>query len=720
MTRRTVEVLLPVALDRAFTYGVPEGMEARPGDVVHVPLGRREAVGVVWTSAGEDVPPARLKNIIEKLDRTALPEQLLQFVDWVANYTLNPRGIVLRMAARGGGPVDEAPRVVYGPTGTKPQRMTPARDKVLAVLAAAPPLAKAMLASAAGVSSGVIDGLVREGALERIELPPEGIPVLDPDHKAASLSQDQAEAAGRLIADVRARAFSATLVDGVTGSGKTEVYLEAVAETLRMGRQALVMLPEIALTGAVIERFTERFGAPPAAWHSTVPAKQRSKNWEAVARGEAKVVVGARSSLFLPFTDLGLIVVDEEHDPAFKQEEMPIYHARDMAVVRATLAACPIALVSATPSLETRANAARGRYRHIVLPERFGARAMPTVAVADLITRPPERGRFIGPDLESAIRTTLDAGNQALLFLNRRGYAPLTLCRACGYRLQCPNCSAWLVEHRYRALLACHHCGHNEPIPRECPSCHTPDKLAPVGPGVERLADEVRAVFPQARLSVLSSDLLHGVEQLREELKTIAEGRVDLVIGTQLVTKGHNFPGLALVGVVDADLGLGTADPRAAERTFQVLDQVTGRAGRGAVAGRAVLQTFDVTHPVMKAIVSGQREGFYGAEMETREAAGLPPYGRIASLVVSGPERPAVEHYARQLAQAAPGADNVRILGPAEAAIALLRGRHRMRLTVKAPRGFDLSGYVRHWLAGAPQPTGSITATVDIDPLSFL
>ncbi|GGE27054.1 primosomal protein N' [Agaricicola taiwanensis] len=720
MIRHTAQVLLPVALDRAFTYGVPEGMEVAPGDVVHVPLGRREAVGVVWSGAGEDVPPARLKNIIDKLDRTALPEQLIQFVDWVAAYTLNPRGIVLRMAARGGNPVEEAPRVVLQPTGRSPGRMTPAREKVLSVLAASAQMSKASLAAAAGVSSGVVDGLLREGALERLELPPEPLPSLDPDHHPPVLSDQQQAAATALIEKVRSRTFSATLVEGVTGSGKTEVYLEAVAEALRLGRQALVMLPEIALTGAVIERFAARFGAEPAAWHSTVPSKQRAKTWEAVARGEAKVVVGARSALFLPFRDLGLIVVDEEHDPAFKQEEMPIYHARDMAVVRATLAACPIALVSATPSLETRANAARGRYDHLLLPERFGSRALPTIAVADMVARPPQRGRFIGPDLEGAVRSTLDAGHQALLFLNRRGYAPLTLCRACGHRLQCPNCSAWLVEHRYRGQLACHHCGHNEPIPRECPSCHTPDKLAPVGPGVERLADEVRAVFPEARLSVLSSDLMHGVDQLRAELKTIAEGQVDLVIGTQLVTKGHNFPGLALVGVVDADLGLGTADPRAAERTFQVLDQVTGRAGRGAVAGRAVLQSFDARHPVMKAIVSGERAGFYETEMETREAAGLPPFGRIASLVVSAAERPAAEHFARRLAQAAPRADDLRILGPAEAAIALLRGRHRMRLTVKAPRGFDLSGYVRQWLAEAPQPSGNTTVTVDIDPLNFL
>lgn len=720
MTRSTVEVLLPVALDRAFTYGVPEGMEVAPGDVVHVPLGRRDAVGVVWARGGEDVPSARLKTIIEKLDRTALPQQLIQFVDWVATYTLNPRGIVLRMAARGGNPIEEAPRVVYGLTGTQPGRMTPAREKVLGFLSNSTPMAKAALASEAGVSSGVIDGLVKEGALERIELPPEGMPVLDPDHRPPSLSDDQKVAADLLVADVKARAFSPSLVDGVTGSGKTEVYLEAVAETLRMGRQALIMLPEIALTGAVIERFAARFGAEPAAWHSTVPSKQRAKTWEAVARSEAKVVVGARSSLFLPFSDLGLIVVDEEHDTAFKQEEMPIYHARDMAVVRATLASCPIVLVSATPSLESRANAVRGRYRHIVMSERFGQRALPTIAVADMVARPPERGRFIGPQLEGAVRKTLEAGNQTLLFLNRRGYAPLTLCRACGHRLQCPNCSAWLVEHRYRHMLACHHCGHNEPTPRECPSCHAVDKLAPVGPGVERLADETRAVFPDARLSVLSSDLLHGVEQLRAELKTIAEGGVDIVIGTQLVTKGHNFPGLALVGVVDADLGLGTADPRAAERTFQVLDQVTGRAGRGAVAGSAVLQSFDASHPVMKAIRSGERRGFYDTEMETREAAGLPPFGRIASLVISGNDRPMTEHYARILAQNAPQANDVRILGPAEAAIALLRGRHRLRLTIKTPRGFDLSGYVRHWLEHAPRPTGSTTVTVDIDPLNFL
>jgi primosomal protein N' (replication factor Y) len=720
MKPATVDVLLPVALDRSFTYAVPDDLTVVPGDVVRVPLGGRDAVGVVWDGVGVDVPAAKLKSVLERLDRPAIPAQLRQFVDWVAAYTLSPRGIVLRMVARGREPSQEPPRVVFEPTGTAPSRRTAARDRVMAVVAGSPALAKAALAAEAGVSPGVIDGLVAEGALRRLELPPEGAPLLDPNHRAAELSPGQRAAAEHLISSVREHAFSATLVEGVTGSGKTEVYLEAVAEILRQGRQALVLLPEIALTGAVIDRFTARFGAAPFAWHSTLTSKQRGKTWEAVSTGEARVVIGARSALFLPFTDLALIVVDEEHDPAFKQEEVPIYHARDMAVVRATLADCPVVLVSATPSLETRANAARGRYRHLVLSERFGSRPLPVVATADLIARPAPRGRFIGPDLEAAVRATLDAGNQALLFLNRRGYAPLTICRACGHRLQCPNCSSWLVEHRYRGLLICHHCGHDEPVPKACPSCGTAEKLAPVGPGVERLADEARAVFPEARLSVLSSDLMHGVDQLRGELRAIAEGEVDLVIGTQLVTKGHNFPGLALVGVVDADLGLGTADPRAAERTFQVLDQVTGRAGRGAVAGRAVLQTHDPRHPVMRSIVSGDREGFYGAEMEAREAAGLPPFGRIASLVISGPDRAATERHARSLVRAAPQADALRILGPAEAAIALLRGRYRFRLTVKAPRGFDLSGYIREWLSGAPKPSGAVSITADIDPLNFL
>ena len=528
----------------------------------------------------------------------------------------------------------------------------------------------------------------------------------------------QAEAAAALRETVRAGGFSATLVDGVTGSGKTEVYFEAVAEALRQGRQALLLLPEIALTTAFLERFAKRFGVRPAEWHSAVTPRRRERTWRGVAAGEIAVVAGARSALFLPFADLGLIVVDEEHDTSYKQEDGVAYHARDMAVVRARLADAPIALASATPSLETEVNARRGRYRRLPLPDRIGG-TPPALAAIDLTRDGPARGRWIAPRLITAIEDTLSRGEQALLFLNRRGYAPLTLCRACGHRLQCPSCDAWLVEHRFRRRLVCHHCGFSTPRPATCPKCQAADSFTAVGPGVERLAEEVIELFPNARLSILSSDLIEGVERLRAEITAIERGEVDIVIGTQLVAKGHHFPRLTLAAIIDADLGLGQGDPRAAERTFQLLHQVIGRAGRESENGLGLLQTHQPHHPVMTALIAGDRDAFYDAEIAARERAALPPFGRLATLLVSAADAPAAQAYAQALAKAAPLRPEVRILGPAEAPIAVLRGRHRVRLLVRAARTVNVSDFLRDWLAEVPPPRGSVALDVDVDPQSF-
>jgi primosomal protein N' (replication factor Y) len=721
MAERTVDVLVPVAVDSPYTYRIPQGLVLQPGDIVGVPLGARRVIGCVWPDRAEAPARARLKAVSTKLDLPALPAELIKLVDWVADYTLAPRGMVLRMTLRfdaEGGTGRPRVGVRLGPA--RPKRMTAAREKVLALLADGLVRSKAEAARAAGVSRSVVDGLVDDGALEPVEIPP--VPVAlppDPAHAALTLTTAQEEAAGVLRAAVTARAFSVHLLDGVTGSGKTEVYFEAVAEILRLGRQALILLPEIALTARFLDRFAARFGVRPGEWHSAAPAPRRARLWEAVAAGEVKVVAGARSALFLPFRDLGLVVVDEEHDPAYKQEDGVHYHARDMAVVRGSLARAPVVLASATPSIETEVNVRRGRYRRLALPERFGGRAIPPLSAIDLRSEPPARGRWVAPRLEATIRETIGRGQQALLFLNRRGYAPLTLCRKCGHRLRCPNCDTWLVEHRFRKRLVCHHCGFAMPPPAACLKCEATESFVACGPGVERLEEEVRALFPDARTLVLSSDLAGGVERLRAELEAVAKGEIDLVIGTQLVAKGHHFPGLALVGVVDADLGLGYGDPRAAERTFQLLHQVVGRAGRVA-AGHGLLQTYQPEHPVMAALLAGDRDAFYDREITAREEAGLPPFARLASLIVSAGDAASAEGHARKLAAAAPDVDDVRVLGPAEAPLALIRGRHRWRLLARSPRGFDLSRYLRQWLNTAPAPKGSVRVVVDVDPQSFL
>ena len=725
MARRVVDVLVPVALDRAYSYRVPEALELGPGDIVCVPLGARgETMAVVWA---ENPKPDirldnRLKDVEEKLDMPPLKPELRSFVDWVANYTVASRGMVLRMCLRMGEHLgDERERVGIRLAGAAPQRITRARQRVLDLLADGMLRSKGEAAREAGVSSGVIDGLVDEGTLAAVVLPPEPVAAKpDPDFMQPEFTADQSAAAVALKQTVAKGGYAVTLLDGVTGSGKTEVYFEAVADIIRSGRQSLILMPEIALTAQFLDRFAARFGTRPAEWHSELTPRRRARTWRAVAEGDVSVVVGARSALFLPYADLGLIVVDEEHDPAYKQEDGVHYHARDMAVVRGHIAKIPVLLSSATPSIETEVNARRGRYARLHLPERFGGQQMPLVEAIDLRTAPPPPRRFISPVLAGAVQTALERREQALLFLNRRGYAPLTLCRACGFRFSCPNCDAWLVDHRFRKQLVCHHCGFAMPHPQHCPKCQAVDSYVAVGPGVERLEEEVRELFPEARTLVLSSDLVVSVERMREEFADIAAGRFDIVIGTQLVAKGHHFPMLNLVGVIDADLGLSNGDPRAAERTFQLLHQVVGRAGRDAGVGRGYLQTHQPEHPVMRALIAGDREAFYSAEIAMREAAAYPPFGRLASIVVSGPDKNATAGYARELARAAPVHDEVRVLGPAEAPLALVRGRHRLRLLIRAPRAFDLSAYMREWLAAAPKRHGAIKLDIDVDPQSFL
>ena len=719
-----VDVLVPVALDQTYSYRVPGDLELSAGDIVSVPLGVRAATGVVWNDQVAINPGLhnRLKDVEEKLDLPPLKPELRRFIDWVADYTLAPRGMVLRMALRMGehlGPPRE--HVGVRLIGPPPQRLTAARGRVLALLADGIVRAKSEVTQATGVSRGVIDGLIDEGTLEALPLPPEPIAGRpDPDFCRPDFASAQRFAADALRARVARGGYSVTLLDGVTGSGKTELYFEAVAETVRARRQALVLLPEIALTTQFLDRFTARFGVCPAQWHSALPPRRRARTWRAVAEGEVSVIAGARSALFLPYTDLGLIIVDEEHDPAYKQEDGPRYHARDMAVVRARGAAIPIVLVSATPSVETEVNARRGRYERLHLPERFGGQHLPHIEPIDLRSEGPPRGRFIAPRLAEAIKIRLEKKEQALLFLNRRGYAPLTLCRNCGFRLGCPNCDAWLVDHRFRRRLVCHHCGFSMPPPAQCPGCQESETFVAVGPGVERLQQEAAELFPGSRILVLSSDLVESVDRLREELKEVAQGRFDIIIGTQLVAKGHHFPNLNLVGVIDADIGLANGDPRAAERTFQLLYQVVGRAGREEGQGIGYLQTYQPEHPVIRALLAADRDAFYTTEIELREKTQYPPFGRLASLLISAKERVAAESYGRRLLAAAPSAPDVRILGPAEAPLAVVRGRHRFRLLVKSARSFDLSGYLRSWLAAAPKRKGNLKLEIDIDPQSFL
>jgi primosomal protein N' (replication factor Y) len=724
-----VPIVLPVALDQTYDYLVPDGLDPQPGQYVLVPFGPQHRIGIVWDRSvgetGKPLDPRKLKGLVEVLHEVPrLPQASLRFAEWIARYTLADLGMVARMMM-GPSTLFEPAKPRFGvmlvERAAPPPRMTPARQKALSIASDGQVRAKSALAEASGCSTGVIDGLVASGCLMEIAIPEKVFPQPDPQHAVTSFSQAQAQAVAALRAAVDGGVFSGSLIDGVTGSGKTEVYYEAVARTLEAGRQALILVPEIALTSQFMERFRGRFGCMPAEWHSALSPAERTRTWRAAASGEARVVVGARSALFLPYADLGLIVVDEEHDQGFKQEDRVHYQARDMAVVRANLGKFPIVLASATPSIESHVNARTGRYRHLRLPGRFSGVEMPDVRAIDLRHTPPEKGRWLAPPLVEAMVETLAKGQQVLLFLNRRGYAPLTLCRKCGHRFECPQCSAWLVEHRFRGRLNCHHCGFSVPLPQHCPSCQEPDSLAACGPGIERIAEEVKERFPEATQALLSSDLIPGLAEMRAVIDGIERGEAQIIIGTQIVAKGHNFPHLTLVGVVDGDLGLTHgADPRAGERTFQLLHQVTGRAGRMAVRGRGLVQTHMPDDPVMRAIITGDRDTFLDRETTQRQASLLPPYGRLAAIVVSARDKVTAEVAARDIAHRAPPSERITLLGPAEAPIGLIRGRYRWRLLVKAPREMDIQGYMRAWREALPKLPTDIRVQVDIDPYSFL
>ena len=716
-----VAVLTSQPLDRVLDYKAPEGGCWR-GAFVEVPLGPRKVLGVVWRAGAGDYDHAKIRSVIRVLDVAPMQQSMSEFLRRVSDYTLTPISKMLRLATRAPGLGDPpSMRQVYRLGSETEVRMTDARQKVLAILEEFAELSFTLkeLSEAAGVTSSVVKGLVKLGAVAEVATP-QDMPFahLNPSLPGKSLSEDQAHAVAQLEANTAG--YRTTLLKGVTGSGKTEVYLEAVASCLKQGRQALVLLPEIALTAEFLTRVEARFGARPAEWHSGVTMTERRRTWKMVGQGHAQMVVGARSALFLPFQDLGLIVVDEEHDSSYKQEDGVLYHARDMAVLRASLIGGQVVLASATPSLESWANVEAGKYTKIELKSRFGASVLPEMMAIDMRQETLPADRWISPSLQKMVEARVQAGEQSLLFINRRGYAPITLCRACGNQLGCDHCDARLVEHRFLKRLMCHQCGESKPVPKICPSCAVEDRLAVVGPGVERLAEEATALFPEAKVAVLSSDLFGSARALKEQIAKLAAGEVDVIIGTQLVAKGHNFPKLTLVGVIDADLGLQGSDLRAAERTFQLMRQVAGRAGRSDKPGVAALQTHQPEHPVIRAILDGDEEAFWSAEAQARAEAGVPPYGRLVGVVLSSPDAKEAFEIGQAMARNCQPLTDIgaQIFGPAPAPIARIRGRHRIRLLIKAEKNAPIQAALSAWTALFKLPN-SLRLSIDIDPQSF-
>lgn len=710
---------MPLAVGRPYSYLAGDVLP-EAGDFVTVPLGRRQALGVVWDdkSGNTDIPAHKLKTVLQRHDCPPLPKSHRKFLDWVSAYTMGDLGSVLKLTlttTAGLEPEQGAVRYKIGDTAG----LTAKRKTVYDAAALNPDLTAKALAAKAGSTPALVKSMAGDGQLAAIQQPAP-LPCTDiRDLKTdLDLTNDQTEAARALTRALETGGFAPVLLDGVTGSGKTEVYFEALAEAFRLGKQVLVLLPEIGLSSQFISRFERRFGVKPAVWHSEITPAQKRKIWRGVIEGKTKCVVGARSALFLPFVDLGLIVVDEEHDASYKQEEGVIYNARDMAMVRAKIGAFPVVLASATPSLETMQNVWAGKYTHVTLTSRFGVAVMPDVEMIDMREEKTTAQTFISEPLRAAMLETLARGEQSLLFLNRRGYAPLTLCRKCAHRIECPSCSAWLVEHRKTGNLHCHHCGFQRKLPKICPECEAEDSLVACGPGVERIAEEVTAFMPDAKILVLSSDVTNSPKALDDAIAAITKGEIDVIIGTQMIAKGHNFPKLTCVGVVDADVGLGGADMRAAERTFQLLHQVSGRAGRADLPGRVYLQSYMPDHAVMEALAAGARDPFLKVESAEREEASMPPYGKLVALIVSGNKEDQVKSFCRDLARTAPTYGNVQVLGPAAAMLSMLRGKYRWRFLIKAEKEVQIQKIILDWVGAVKKPS-SVQLKIDIDPQSF-
>ncbi|MDB2694445.1 primosomal protein N' [Erythrobacter sp.] len=704
-------------------YKVPEGLRVEPGSVVECPLGPRTVIGIVWEAErlpGTEVPAEKLRPLRGILPVPPLSAPLRRLIEWTADYYVASLAGVARMALSSGGALKgPATMTEYRLTGGLPERMTPQRQAAIDALDGEQANIRE-LSGIAGVSEGVLRGLVNQGVLEPVEVDCDRpYDTARPDFVQVDLSDEQQAVSDVFSAAVRKRDFAPFLLDGVTGSGKTETYFEPVAEALRMGRQVLVLLPEIALTENFLHRFEERFGASPILWHSSLKSTERRRAYRAVCEGSAQVVVGARSALYLPFAKLGLIVVDEAHETSFKQEDGVRYNARDVAVMRGHFEKVPVILASATPALESLQMAESGIYEKVDLPSRFGGAELPAIELIDLTEEKPPQGMWLAQRLVDGIEERLERGEQSLLFLNRRGYAPLTLCRNCGFRYQCPNCSAWLVEHRFTRRLACHHCGHEAPAPQACTECGEPDCLVACGPGVERIADEVAERLPQARVFVATSDTLNSPGRAAEFIAAVEAREIDVIVGTQLVTKGFHFPELTLVGVVDADLGLEGGDLRAGERTYQQVAQVAGRAGRGSKPGEVLIQTRHPEAPVIAALAAGDRDAFYSAETEMRREAGAPPFGRWASIIISSEDDGEAREAANRLGAFRPDVADCMILGPAPAPMALLRGRYRYRFLINARRSVQLQHVIRRWLTQVDHPAG-VRVAVDIDPYSFV
>ena len=657
---RTFDVLLPLPFNQTFQYAYFGNDNLVYGDFVNVPFKNKIIVGCVWDtklSLKKEIPITKIKYIEKKLNFPPLSKENREFINWVSDYTMNKLGQILKLSLS---------------------------------------------------SVHIFKKDTKVNCLKEFKINKSG----------PELTIEQKKATDFIAKKIKQHKFSTTVIDGVAGSGKTEVYFEAICKTLEKKKQVLVLLPEISLTTQWFDRFRKRFKIEPLVWHSNVKLKYKIEIWKSVINGNWNVIVGARSALFLPFANLGLIVLDEEHDQSFKQEEGVIYNARDMAIVRAKKTNIPIILSSSTLSIETKQNINEKKYDVVQLKKSYGEAGLPKVKIIDLVENPPEKNCWLSNEVHKELQIAMKKGNQALIFLNRRGFAPYVFCNTCGKKFNCPNCDVGLVFHKNLDSLLCHHCGFKTIMPKRKKDCKKECNFYLYGPGVERISEEIKKKHQNYRVEILTSDIVSKKDKGEKIIKEFESEKIKIIVGTQILAKGHHFPKLTLVIVVDSDIGFFGGDLRAAEKTFQLLMQVAGRSGRSNIKGKVLIQSTVSENTIFKNLINFNLENFFLEELNIRREANLPPFKKLCSIMVTCENEKKLKNFCIILKNKLIPSTNFDVLGPAPPYISFLRKKFRQRFIVRSSKNKNIQEFVKNWIMPIKKPFG-VKIYIDVDPYNF-
>ena len=664
MKQKIINILLPLPFNQTFQYLCNEEEKVELGDFVLVPFKDKIVTGCIWENKSKlkkQLPKKKIRNIEKKLNFSPLNKQNRDFIDWVSNYTMNNLGSTLKLCLS-------------------------------------------------------IKQIFKKKKIEKIKEQFLNLPSNKP-----LLTKEQSNAKKYIFQKIDNKKFSTVVIDGVAGSGKTEVYFEAINKCLMEKKQVLVLLPEISMTTQWFDRFKKKFKTNPLLWHSDIKGSEKIKIWKSILEDNVNIVVGARSSLFLPFKNLGLIIIDEEHDQSFKQEEGIIYNARDMAVVRAKISNIPIILCSATLSIETKLNVLERKYDVVKLKQAYGEAGLPEVKIIDLGKNPPEKGMWLTDEVHRELKKTIEFGNQALFFLNRRGFAPYVFCNSCYKKILCPNCDVGLVFHKKIDNLICHHCGYKSLLENNKKICKESEKKCDLflyGPGVEKIYEEIKNKNKNLNIEILTSDVMQKKGKGETILRKFEREEINVIIGTQILAKGHHFPKLTLVVIVDADFGFIGGDLRAAEKTFQLLTQVSGRSGRSRLSGKVLIQSTMADNPILKKIKRFDLNGFFLEELNIRKESGLPPFKKLCSLMLISKNEKKLNDFCRKMKVNIEPSNEFEVLGPAPPFISYIRGKYRKRFIIRCSRNKNIQQFVSIWLKKLQIPF-DLKIAVDIDPYNF-